>query len=127
MITNFRVEKNDYEALLNKKDINSNELKILLEARSKGKIKFNLVDTREYMEWLSQRIEGTDFLIPTMSFHQEVRQIMEQKDIPVVVYCRSGNRSVYCQNVMLDLGFKSVANLDYGIISYDGACESGEG
>ncbi len=127
MITNFRVEKNDYESLLNKKDINSNELKILLEARSKGKIKFNLVDTREYMEWLSQRIVGTDFLIPTMSFHQEVRLIMEQKDIPVVVYCRSGNRSVYCQNIMLDLGFKSVANLDYGIISYDGECESGEG
>lgn len=117
--------KQECEKLLTKEEINSQELEALLEARSLGFVKFNLVDTREWMEWVGTRIKGTDYLIPTTSFYQALESITNQKDIAVVVYCHSGSRSAYCQRIMLDLGFKSVANLDYGISSYGGERERG--
>lgn len=120
------LSKEECEELLNKQEVNAAELESLLEARDAGVIKFNLIDTREWMEWVGQRIKGTDFLIPTTSFYQALERVNDQKDTPVVVYCLSGSRSAYCQRIMIDLGFKSVANLDYGISSYSGLCESGD-
>lgn len=120
------LSKEECEKILSKDEINSAELEALLEAREAGVIKFNLVDTREWMEWIGTRIKGTDYLIPTTSFYQALERINNQKDIPVVVYCLSGSRSAYCQRIMIDLGFKSVCNLDYGISSYGGERESGD-
>ena len=62
----------------------------------------------------------------TTSFYDALEPIMSKRKTPVVVYCLSGSRSAYCQRIMKDLGFKSVANLDYGISSYGGAKESGD-
>jgi rhodanese-related sulfurtransferase len=78
------------------------------------------------MEWVGTRIKGTDYLVPTTSFYQALERVDDQKDTPVIVYCLSGSRSAYCQRIMLDLGYKSVANLDYGISTYQGERESGE-
>jgi rhodanese-related sulfurtransferase len=78
------------------------------------------------MEWVGSRIKGTDYLIPTTSFYQAIEQVNNQKDIATVVYCHSGSRSAYCQRIMLNLGFKSVSNLDYGISSYGGEREKGD-
>ena len=78
------------------------------------------------MEWVSNRIKGTDYLIPTTSFYDALAQLMDKRKTPVVVYCLSGSRSAYCQRIMKDMGFKSVANLDYGISSYQGEKERGE-
>ena len=97
-----------------------------MEARDLGFIDFNLVDTREWMEWVSNRIKGTDYLIPTTSFYDALERIIDKKNTPVVVYCLSGSRSAYCQRIMKDLGFKSVANLDYGISSYSGEKDRGD-
>lgn len=118
--------KKECELLLQKEQIDADELESLLEARELGFIKFNLVDTREWMEWVAQRIKGCDYLVPTTSFYQAIEQLDKQKDIPVVVYCLSGSRSAYCQKVMYDLGFKSVTNFDYGIMTYNGEIISGE-
>lgn len=118
--------KQECQKLLTKAEINSQELESLLEARNLGFVRFNLVDTREWMEWVGTRIKGTDYLIPTTSFYQALESIIEQKDIPVVVYCHSGSRSAYCQRIMYDLGFKSVSNLDYGISCYSGERERGD-
>ena len=118
--------KEECANLLTKEEINSLELESLLEARDLGFVNFNLVDTREWMEWVGTRIKGTDYLIPTTSFYHALERINDQKDIPVIVYCHSGSRSAYCQRIMLDLGFKSVANLDYGISSWGGQRESGD-
>ena len=114
------------EDLLLKEEVNSSELESLLEARDLGFVKFNLIDTREWMEWVGRRIKGTDYLVPTTSFYQALERVDDQKDTPVVVYCLSGSRSAYCQRIMLDLGYKSVANLDFGISSFQGETLSGE-
>jgi sulfur-carrier protein adenylyltransferase/sulfurtransferase len=118
--------KKECKDILKKSQINALELEALLEARKLGFIDFNLVDTREWMEWVGHRIKGTDYLVPTTSFYQSIEVLDDKKDIPVVVYCHSGSRSAYCQTIMLSNGFKSVCNLDYGIMTYQGELLSGE-
>ncbi len=118
--------KQECEVLLNKEQINTYELESLLEARELNFVDFNLVDTREWMEWVGQRIKGCDYLIPTTSFYQSLEQIINQKEKPVIVYCLSGSRSAYCQKIMKDLGFKSVSNLNYGIMTYKGEMARGD-
>jgi sulfur-carrier protein adenylyltransferase/sulfurtransferase len=114
------------EALLAHDQLDGDEIESLLEARDLGMIDFSLVDVREWMEWNQQRIEGTDYLIPTTSFYQSLEQIEDQKDKPVIVYCFTGSRSAYCQNMMRDLGWKHVSNYRQGIIAYSGKTVSGE-
>jgi len=43
------------------------------------------------------------------------------KDVPYVVYCRSGNRSSQTMNIMRELGFLEVWDVDGGIISWNEA------
>lgn len=123
--THEGLTKEECEKLLLEDEINSMELEALLEARRAGVTKFNLVDTREWMEWVGNRIIGTDYLVPTTSFYQAIEQV-KQKNLPVIVYCHSGSRSAYCQRIMQNMGFKSVTNLDYGISSYSGEKERGD-
>ncbi len=118
--------KEECEDLLKQSEINSLELEALIEARELGFIKFNLVDTREWMEWVGARIKGVDYLVPTTSFYSSIELLNTQKEIPVIVYCYSGSRSSYCQRIMLNMGFKQVINLDYGISSFTGDIISGK-
>jgi len=118
--------KKECEKLLEKSQVSALELEALLKARQLGLVKFNLVDTREYTEWLSERIKGTDYLVPTTSFYQSLEQIESQRDTVTILYCHSGVRSVYCQAIMLSCNFKNVINFDYGIITYEGELVSGE-
>ncbi len=120
------LSKEECEVLLKKEQLDGSELESLLEAREDGKVAFNLVDTREWMEWIGNRIKGTDYLIPTTSFHNALSQLNGQENTPVIVYCYSGSRSAYCQRILKHMGYKTVINLEYGIMAYDGECESGE-
>ena len=56
------------EALLAQRDIDSDELTSLMEARDLGMVDFNLVDVRDWMEYQNGHIKGTDALVPTTSF-----------------------------------------------------------
>lgn len=112
--------KLECEELLKQDEINSLELEALIEARELGFINFNLVDTREWMEWVGARIKGVDYLVPTTSFYNSIEPLNNQKEIPVIVYCHSGSRSAYCQRIMLNMGFKQVTNLNYGISGFTG-------
>jgi len=112
--------------LLEQKDIDSDELISLLEARDLGMVDFNLIDVREWMEWNQNRIVGTDYLVPTTSFYNALQQVEDQKEKSTILYCYTGSRSAYCQRVMLDMGWSQVANHKSGIISYHGQRTSGE-
>ncbi len=118
--------QDECESILAKEQLDADEIIALLEARDLGMVDFALVDVREWMEWVGQRIKGTDYLIPTTSFYQAVEQLEDKKDTPIILYCLTGSRSVYCQHVMQTMGFKHVANFTYGIITYNGDCISGE-
>ena len=123
---NRGLSKDECNVLFQKNDIDSDELQALLEARTAGTIKFNLVDVREWMEWVGARIVGCDYLVPTTSFYNSLSQIDEQKEMPTIVYCHIGSRSAYCQRMMRDLGYKTVVNLSHGIVGFSGEMTSGE-
>jgi len=118
--------KEECEAILKHPQLDGDEIIALLEAREIGMIDFNLIDVREWMEWNSDRIKGTDYLIPTTSFYNAILEVEDQKEKPTIVYCFTGSRSAYCQQVMLDMGWKQVSNFTHGIIAYNGEKVSGE-
>ncbi|MCH9813743.1 MAG: sulfurtransferase [Epsilonproteobacteria bacterium] len=120
------LSKEECEVLLQKEQLDSDELESLLEAKTLGFIDFTLVDVREWMEWYQMRIVGTDVLIPTTSFYESLSQIEAKKSEPIIVYCLTGSRSNYCMNAMKQMGFSQVSNLTYGIVSYHGEKENGE-
>ncbi len=118
--------KDECESILAHPQLDGDEIVALLEARELGMIDFNLVDVREWMEWNQERIVGTDYLIPTTSFYNQLEQIENQKEKPTILYCLTGSRSAYCQRVLLDMGWKQVSNYSHGIITYNGEITSGE-
>ena len=76
--------------------------------------KYVLVDVRTEKEFDDGHIEDAlniDYFSAT--FSDEISNICLEK--PVLVYCRSGNRSGKSMRIMSDLGFKEVYNLIGGI------------
>ena len=76
--------------------------------------KYVLVDVRTAEEFTDGHIEGAlniDYFSAT--FSDEISNIGLEK--PVLVYCRSGNRSSKSMKIMYDLGFKEVYHLIDGI------------
>jgi len=108
------------EFLLQKRNIDSDELIALFEARELGMVNFKLVDVREWMEWKSGRIEGVDALVPTSSFFQTLNEAGLENSDNIIVYCHVGSRSAHCQRILTDMGFTKVSNLAHGIVGYNG-------
>jgi rhodanese-related sulfurtransferase len=107
--------------LLEKDDINSEELQALLQSRDEGKTDFLLVDVREDMEYRMGHIKGVDMLKPTSSFAQWAQELFnETKDKAVVFTCRTGNRSGQVQNIFRQHGHDNVLNHFGGIVTYRG-------
>ena len=112
------------QTLLEKSDINSQELNDLLQARAEGKVDFVLVDVREDMEYNMEHIKGVDMLKPTTAFGQWGESLFtELQDKTVIFTCRTGNRSGQVQNVFAQNGHKNVINHYGGIVTYNGETE----
>ncbi len=112
--------------LLASNSLSAQELLFLLDARAKKIIHFLLIDNREMNEYLEQRIVGTDFLVPTSSFYESMEVLSSEKNTPCVVYCLSGGRSAQCLNIMKNMGYTSVCNLQQGLYTYKGEFTSGK-
>lgn len=61
-----------------------------------------------------------DFYSP--DFAAQVAEL--DRDAPYLVYCRSGSRSGQATQIMADLGFTQVSELEGGILSWIGAGEA---
>jgi rhodanese-related sulfurtransferase len=110
--------------ILEKNDINSEELHRLLQSREEGKVDFLLVDVREDMEFNMGHIKGVDMLKPTSAFQDWAQKLFDEtKDKTVVFTCRTGNRSGQIQNVFKRNGHTRVLNHFGGIVTYRGDIE----
>lgn len=69
-----------------------------------------LIDVRTPQEFSEGNIEGA-LLIPVDELSSRLDEIEAYKDKPVLVYCRSGNRSVTASNILIENGFTDVHNL----------------
>ncbi len=68
--------------------------------------KFVLVDCREQNEWDAGHIEGAQFM-PLSRF--DIASMSLDPNTPVVVYCRSGMRSLRATTHLLQRGYKAAS------------------
>ncbi len=80
----------------------------------KNKDKTIILDVRTPQEVVQDgKIKGA-ILIPVDQLAQNIDKLKEYKDKNILVYCRSGNRSVAASRILSSLGFK-VYNIRGGI------------
>jgi len=82
-----------------------------------------LLDVRTPAEFASGHISGaTNIDFESGNFENEIATLDKSKSY--AVYCRSGNRSGQATALMAKDGFKSIFNLDGGIINWQNAGNS---
>jgi rhodanese-related sulfurtransferase len=110
----------ELQQMLSNKQMSSDALQVLLKAREAGEIKFSLIDIREVFEYTSSSIDGTDMLLPTSVIQNHLDKLEAKKEEPVILYCRTGNRTGQVMMALERMGFDKIVHLSRGIISYDG-------
>ena len=108
------------EEILDKNEINGEELEYLLFERKNKRVDFLLVDVREEYEYNEKKIVGVDYLIPLSNFFNKAKEIEQFKSKPIVTKCKVGGRSAQAQMQLKLLGFEKVINLSGGISKYKG-------
>ncbi len=94
-------------------NISVNELKQRLDSGEKP----NLIDVREPAENAEFNIGGQ--LVPLGKIQSmQIDEIDELKEEEIIVYCRSGNRSMQAALFLETLGFKKVKNLQGGMLAW---------
>ena len=111
---------NKTEEILDKNEINGEELEHLLSERKNKRIEFLLVDVREEYEHNEKKIVGVDYLIPLSNFFNKVKDIDQYKSKHIITKCKVGGRSAQAQMQLKLLGFEKVINLSGGISKYKG-------
>ncbi|MBT3357729.1 MAG: rhodanese-like domain-containing protein [Euryarchaeota archaeon] len=80
-----------------------------------------LIDARTQTEWEDDgHIEGAT-LIPHNNIKAQADDLPDDKEILILVYCRSGSRSQTASQSLLDLGYTNVVDLDSGIYGWKDA------
>ncbi len=74
-----------------------------------------LLDVRTQYEWENDGHIEYATLIPHDQIDEQEDSLPDEKDSPILVYCRSGNRSGEAAKSLLSLGYTNVTELDTGI------------
>lgn len=82
----------------------------------KGEKKAILIDVRTEEEFRIIRIPGS-ILIPDYEIRDKIANVVPDKDTPVILYCRSGNRSAKAAKTLADMGYTKVFDLG-GILDW---------
>lgn len=79
--------------------------------------KVNLVDVREPNEYEEINIGGR--LVPLGKVQtMQVEELEDLKNEEVIIYCRSGRRSMLACQILDQVGFKDTYNLEGGILAW---------
>lgn len=65
-----------------------------------------------------QHISGTDAFIPYNEIAQNLDKLPQDKNTPILVYCRSGSMSKTASKELVNLGYTTVYDLQGGINAY---------
>ena len=76
-----------------------------------------LLDVRTPNEYFDAPLSGAT-LIPLQQLADRVGELDSLKEKPILVYCRSGNRSIPASQILIKNGFKKIYNLQSGIIGW---------
>lgn len=94
-------------------NIDKRELNMLLKSEED----FLLLDIRTKEEFMESKIDGA-VNIPLSELLFNMDEIEDYKDRKIVIYCRSGHRSITACNLLTMEGFNDLYNLEKGIIDY---------
>ena len=110
--------RSDNNSAMGYTDFSAEEFKSFLESSDfTGGL---LLDVRTEDEYNSGHIGGA-VLIPVGDLPGRIGEIDAYKNKPVMVYCRSGKRSMMAVEQLKSAGFKKIYNLKGGIISWTAA------
>ncbi len=85
---------------------------------------YQYVDVRTAEEYYNEHVVGFTIQIDYYLLENDYSLLDRlDKDIPVVIMCNSGNRSVSAAKIMAKEGFKTIYNLENGIQGWDGETE----
>lgn len=73
-----------------------------------------ILDVRTEEEYKSGHIDGA-VLIPDYELEAKAEEILEDKSVTILVYCRSGRRSALAAQILSDLGYTVI--YDFGGIT----------
>ena len=73
-----------------------------------------ILDVRTDAEYATGHIPNST-VIPVQILSENLDKLEEYKDMPIFVYCRSGNRSTTASKILIEEGFTKVYNLKNGI------------
>jgi rhodanese-related sulfurtransferase len=73
-----------------------------------------ILDVRTPEEYREGHIKGS-VLIPVRELEKRAGEISGHLEKPVLVYCRSGNRSVTASNILVSKGFRHLYHMKGGI------------
>lgn len=98
--------------------VSAEEFALLLEQKED----IQIVDVRTAGEFVKGHIPGAvNINIRDTAFQTKVKEKL-LKDLPIAVYCRSGNRSKLAGSIMMDMGYE-VYELNPGVVGWKGKVE----
>lgn len=113
--TNKKVE--DVEDMANNGDIFADKEVKITVAQAKEIISENkellILDTRTQEEYDAGHIEGA-ILIPYNKIAMNLDELDGYEDKPILVYCRSGNRSTVAVDTLIENGFNKIYHMNQG-------------
>ena len=89
----------------------------LLDASPAGLVVLDVRTPAEFAEGHLPDAVNIDVQAP--DFRDQVGQL--DRGAPVLLYCRSGNRSATARQVMAEMGFERIADVDGGIVAWQEA------
>lgn len=79
---------------------------------------FTIIDVRTPEEYEEGHIEGAQNIdVKSGAFVTEIEKL--SKSDTLLVYCRSGRRSLYAAQVMVSFGFQKIYDLEGGFLNWE--------
>ncbi len=101
-------------------DIMLNELTVEQASAMIEKENALVLDVRTPAEYYRSHIQGAT-LVPLQQLQQRVSELQNHKDKPVLIYCRTGNRSTVAAQILVEEGFSKLYHLSQGIVGWQRA------
>ncbi|HUV81657.1 MAG TPA: rhodanese-like domain-containing protein [archaeon] len=103
----------DVGGVVNYIDIPMSEAKIKVDSGE-----YFILDVRTREEYDAGHIANA-ILIPSTDISGRLDEVL--KDMPILVYCRSGSRSAIASQELIDNGYADVYNMEGGIVAWQNA------
>ncbi len=79
-----------------------------------------ILDVRTPREYNKGHIEGA-VLLPVQVLQTEYKKLEQYRNMPLFIYCASGNRSTVASRILIEKGFSNIYNLRHGIKGWNRA------